>query len=61
MFHHGSADGVITPDTTRATAARDGSLLGVHVLADDGFTAWGAGVGFNLNSPDPSPRLPHDV
>lgn len=71
VFHDGSADGVITPDTPRDTtarvvpvslpAARDGSLLGVHVVADDGFAAWGAGVGFNLNSPDSSTRLPYDV
>ncbi|GEM_PF-1749400 len=71
VFHDGSADGVITPDTPRDTtarvtpvalpAARDGSLLGVHVVANDGFVAWGAGVGFNLNSPDPSTRLPYDV
>ncbi len=71
VFHDGSADGVITPDTPRDTtakavpvslpAARDGSLLGVHVVANDGFAAWGAGVGFNLNSPDPSTRLTYDV
>ncbi len=71
VFHDGSADGVITPDTPRDTtarvvpvslpAARDGSLLGVHVVANDGFAAWGAGVGFNLNSPDSSTRLPYDV
>jgi hypothetical protein len=69
-FHDGSADGVITPDTPRTTeevipvtlpVPRAGNVLGVHVVADDGFAQWGGGVGFNLNSPDPDIRLPYDV
>ncbi len=70
-FHDRSTTGVITPDTPRDAAAdvipvalptpRGGSLLGVHVVANDGFTEWGAGVGFNLNSPDPTIRRKYDV
>ena len=70
VFHDGSTDGVITPDTPRTTddlipealpAPRDESLLGVHVVANALFTSWGAGVGFNLNSPDEDTRLKYDV
>ncbi|MBN2197190.1 MAG: CIA30 family protein [Polyangiaceae bacterium] len=71
VFHDDSADGVISPDTPRDPTVelipvalptpRDGSLLGVHVVANDGFTTWGAGVGFNLNSPEPTTRLEYDV
>jgi hypothetical protein len=49
----------VVPETL--PAPRDGSLLGVHVVANDLFTNWGAGVGFNLNSPDTSTRLKYDV
>jgi hypothetical protein len=70
VFHDGSTDGVVAPDTPRTTddlvpvplpSPRDESLLGVHVVANDLFTSWGAGLGFNLNSPDGTARLKYDV
>ena len=71
VFHDDSAGATITPDTQNDSslklvpvalpAERDGNLLGVHVVADDGFTAWGAGVGFDLNSPNSTTRNPYDL
>ncbi len=69
-FHDNTAAGVISPDTQRTTDdllpvtlpdPRDGSLLGVHVTADTGFTSWGSGVGFNLKAPSEDVRLKYDV
>jgi hypothetical protein len=67
VFHDGSTDGVITPNTGELVipvtlpTPRDTSLLGVHVTANDLFTSWGAGVGFNLNAPNPDTRRKYDV
>jgi hypothetical protein len=67
-FHDGG--GVISPDTqdgsdeliaTDLPAERDGSLLGVHVVADDGFTDWGAGLGFDFDAPSPTVKNRYDV
>ena len=61
--------GTISPDTsgseklvaTDLPEERDGSLLGIHVVADDGFDTWGSGLGFDLNSPSSSTKNKYDV
>lgn len=59
-YHDDSASGTIAPDTQRNAAhqvaptalatARADSTLAVHVTANNLFTVWGSGVGFDLNN-----------
>ncbi len=69
-FHDDVATGQIDPDTqgtglelepVALPAERDGSLLGVHVTANNGFTEWGAGVGFDFNSTDANTKDVYDL
>ncbi len=67
---HDDMGGTISPDTqdgseelvaTDLPEARGTSLLGMHVVADSGFDDWGAGLGFDLDSPNSNTKNKYDV
>ncbi len=62
--------GTIVPDTqggaeqlvaTELPEARGTSLLGMHVVANNGFDSWGAGLGFDLNAPNSNTKNKYDA
>jgi hypothetical protein len=66
VFDDGTAGGVLTPAPGGQPAGvislipnggRSGSLHAAHSTANGGFTAYGAGMGFNLNAPASPPMI----